>query len=175
MREVTLFSVVLLPFLLFICTDCVTLPPYRWCVSMGKRPLLSQRNWPDGIVVTTQRLDIRHQKSVGVCVLAALLPTCLFCHLVCELHATVEFCTLIWGLISHVHSQHIGHFSVISMVMCIQAPYEPIGHKVYLLKQQEHVIVLHVLHFPCLPQGVLWIHVEYNSSGLLNTSLFCDE
>lgn len=161
-REVALFSVVLLPFLPFICTNCVTLPPYRWWVSMGNRPLPSQRIRPDGIVVITQRLDIRHQKSVGVCVLAALLPACLFCHLVCELHATDDFCTLIWRLISLVQSECICHCSVISMIMHIQALYEPLGRKVYLLKQQKHFIVLYVLHFPHLPQEVLWIHVEYN-------------
>ncbi|GAA6097201.1 TBC1 domain family member 22B-like [Tachysurus ichikawai] len=39
---------------------------------MGNRPLPSQCIHPDGIVVTTQRLDIRHQKRVGVCTCRSL-------------------------------------------------------------------------------------------------------
>lgn len=45
-----------------------------------------------------------------VCVLAALLPTCLFCRLPCEPHATEDFCVPIWRLIILVHS-HPSHLS----------------------------------------------------------------
>lgn len=63
-------------------------------------------------------------ESVWVCVLVVLPPACLFCHLVCELHATDGFCALIWRLISLVQSEYICRFSVISMEMHVQAPYE---------------------------------------------------
>lgn len=112
--EVTLFSVVLLPFLLFLCTDCVTLPPYRWCVSTGNSAFDQMALW------SPHRDWTLDTKRAWVCVLAALLPSYLFCHLVCALHATDDFYTLIWWLIILVQSKYIWHFSVISTEMYVQ-------------------------------------------------------